>query len=292
MALLASEAIWASVMSFTIETATLAGRLKEPDLLILDGTTNVLPHGLQPCRAEFERGHIPGAQFVDIDGDWSDPDHAGGLHFMLPPSEHFAAAVRRLGIAPDTFVVCYATGNHWWASRLWWTLRVFGHNNVAVLDGGFQRWTAEGRPVETGPGRSRTEGQFEARFRPELVASRQDVLAAIGDGGVCTVNALRPEQHRGDVASASGRSGHIAGSINIPALRLVDEDNRFRPAAELRRLLAEPLSKPRVITYCGGGVAASSPTLLLTMLGHPDVRLYDASLAEWACDESLPMALG
>jgi len=211
---------------------------------------------------------------------------------MLPPPEHFAAEARRLGIAPETYVVCYATGNHWWASRLWWTLRVFGHDNVAFLNGGFQRWMAEGRPVESGPGRSRIETQFEARFRPELVASKEAVLAAIGDGAVCTVNALRPQQYRGDVASSAGRSGRIAGSVNIPALHLVDDDNRFRPAAELRNLLAEPLSKPRVITYCGGGIAASSPTLVLTMLGHPDVRLYDASLAEWACDESLPMALG
>ncbi len=279
-------------MSFIIDTTSLLERLHERDLVILDGTTHVLPDGLRAGRAEFEQCHIPGAQFVDIDADWSDPDQAPGLHFMLPPPERFAEAVGRLGIGSGSFVVCYATSNHWWATRLWWMLRVFGHDKAAVLDGGFPQWVAEARAVESGPGRSRSPARFTPRFRPELVASKEDVLAAVGDGAVCTVNALRPEQHRGEEMPSVGRPGHITGSINVPALHLVGADNRFKPPDELRRVLAEPLSKPRVITYCGGGVAASSPTLLLTMLDHPDVRLYDGSLAEWACDESLPMVLG
>lgn len=279
-------------MSIVIDTASLAERLNDSDLVVLDGTTHILADGVRPGRTEFEQRHIPGAQFVDIEADWSDPDRACGLSFMLPSPERFAEAAGRLGITKDTFVVCYSAGNHWWASRLWWTLRVFGHDRAAVLDGGLQRWLADSRPVEPGRGWSRPPTPFTSRFRPELVASKHDVLAAIGDSACCTLNALRPEQHRGEVASSTGRPGHITGSINVPALHLVDADNRFKTREELRRLLAEPLSKPRIITYCGGGVAASSPTLLLTMLGHPDVRLYDGSLADWAHDEALPMASG
>ncbi len=279
-------------MSIVIDAAALADRLEDPNLVLLDGTTEITATGPRPCRAAFEQARIPGAQFVDIDREWSDPAQAPGLNFSLPRAEHFSAAAGRLGIGPDTFVVCYATGNHWWASRLWWTLRAFGHDNAAVLDGGFQRWTAEHRPIETGPGRPRSSRPFAARFRPELVATKQDVLAAIGDGAVCTVNALPPEQHRGEATPSTGRPGHITGSVNVPAARLVGADNRFKPLDELRDLLAEPLSRPRVITYCGGGISASSPTLLLTLLGHADVRLYDASLAEWAGDASLPMEIG
>ncbi len=280
-----------------VETDWLAGRLGDPGIVLLDGTTHLMPPPPTPYnvvsgRADFEAGHIPGAQFVDIDAELSDPAQAPGLHFMLPSPEHFAAAMARLGIGNDTFVVCYATANHWWATRLWWTLRVFGHDNAAVLNGGFQKWQAEGRAVESGAGRARKPATFESRFRPELVADKDDVLAAIGAGDVCTLNALRPEQHAGTGGTVYGRLGHIAGSINLPAVNVVDADNVFKPAAELRRMFAAPLAKPKIITYCGGGIAATSATLVLTMLGHPDVRVYDASMSEWAQDPTLPMKQG
>ena len=150
---------------------------------------------------------------ADIDGDLSDPDHK--LHFMLPGPERFAEGMARLGIGDDTKVVCYATAFHWWATRFWWMLRVFGHDNAVVLDGGFQRWQAEGRPVETGPAAPRPRAVFTSRFHPEMVADRQDVLTAIGAGDACVVNALRPEQHAGAGATNYGRPGHITGSISV-----------------------------------------------------------------------------
>lgn len=282
---------------FIVETAWLADHLTDPGVVVLDGTTHLMPpppvpYNVVSGRADFERGHIPGAQFVDIDVDLSDPDQAPGLHFMLPSAERFAAAMGRLGISNETTVVCYATANHWWATRLWWTLRVFGHDRAAVLNGGFQRWQAEGRPIEAGPGRARTATTFRARFRPELVADKNDVLAAIGEGEICTLNALRPEQHAGTGGTVYGRLGHIKGSINVPAVNVVDADNLFRPASELHRMFEQPLAKPRVITYCGGGIAATSATLVLTMFGHRDVRVYDASMSEWAPDPTLPMEAG
>jgi len=282
---------------FLVETDWLAERLGAPGVVVLDGTTHLMPPPPMPYnvvsgRADFETGHIPGAQFVDIDTELSDPDQAAGLHFMLPSAAQFAAAMGRHGIGNDSFVVCYAAANHWWATRLWWTLRVFGHDNAAVLNGGFQKWKAEGRTIETGAGRPRKPAAFTPRFRPELVADKHDVLAAIGADDVCTLNALRPEQHAGTGGTVYGRLGHIAGSINVPAVNVVDANNVFRPLDELRRQFAEPLAKPKVITYCGGGIAATSTTLVLTMLGHPDVRVYDASMSEWAPDDSLPMESG
>lgn len=282
---------------YLVDNAWLAEHLGDPGVMLLDGTTHLMPPPPRPYnvvsgRADFEAGHIPGAQFVDIDAELSDPGQAEGLHFMLPSADRFAAAMARLGIGNDTFVVCYATANHWWATRLWWTLRAFGHDRAAVLNGGFQKWKAEGRPLATGPAPARPRSVFTARFRPELVADKHDVLAAIGAGDVCTLNALRPEQHAGTGGTVYGRLGHITGSINVPAVDVVDADNLFKPAAELRRLFAAPLGTPKVITYCGGGIAATSATLVLTMLGHPDVRVYDASMSEWAPDASLPMESG
>jgi thiosulfate/3-mercaptopyruvate sulfurtransferase len=118
------------------------------------------------------------------------------------------------------------------------------------------------------------------------------VLSAVRGGEACVVNALRSEQHRGTGGISYGRLGHIAGSVNVPAVSLVDAENRFKPVHELQRLLVATLEQPRVITYCGGGIAATSVAMLLMMLGHRDVRLYDGSLSEWAADPDLPMAVG
>jgi thiosulfate/3-mercaptopyruvate sulfurtransferase len=251
---------------------------------------NNLLYDVKPGYEDFEKAHIPGAGFVDIEHELSEP-HAD-LHFMLPSEECFAQAMSRLGVGDDTLVVTYSTANHWWATRLWWMLRVFGHEHAAVLNGGFQKWQREGRSTETGKARPRARGQFNAQLRPGYVADKQEVLAAIGDASICTVNALRPEQHAGTGGTTYGRPGHIAGSINIAAVHNVDAGNCFKTAAELRALFAPALAKPAVITYCGGGIAATSTALVLTMLGHPHVQVYDASLTEWAADPALPMQTG
>jgi len=279
-----------------VSTDWLAARLDDPGTRIVDCTTHLAPfadlshYEVVSGRGDFERAHIPGASFLDIEHEASQPHPR--LHFTLPPAEAFAAAMARLGIGDDTLVVSYSTANHWWATRLWWMLRVFGHERAAVLDGGLQRWEREGRPVERGPARPRPPAPFTPRFRPELVATRQDVLAAIEDAGVCTVNALRPEQHAGRGGVHYGRPGHITGSVNIPAVAHVDAANVLRSPAELRALFQPALAAPRVITYCGGGIAATSVALVLAMLGKDAVQVYDASLTEWASDPTLPMQTG
>jgi len=281
---------------YLVGTQWRAEHLADPQVRVLDGTTHLPPlpdlslYDVVSGRADFEKGHIPGAGFVDIEHELSTPHPR--LHFMLPTAEAFAAAMGRLGIGNDTHVVTYATGNHWWATRLWWMLRVFGHDRVSVLDGGFQKWQSEGRPLETGAPRAQAPRAFTARMRPEMVATREDILAAVGRGETCTVNALRPEQHAGTGGVHYGRRGHITGSVNIPALHHIRPDNTFRDADELRALFAPALAAPEVLTYCGGGIAATSVALVLAMLGHERVKVYDNSLTEWAADPALPMETG
>jgi thiosulfate/3-mercaptopyruvate sulfurtransferase len=280
---------------YLVETEWLAQHLD--DVVVLDCTTHLIPdpkitYVVKPGREDFERGHIPGAQFCDVSRDVSDTTQK--LNFMRPTPEEFAAAMRRFGISNGSRVITYSTANAWWATRVWWLLREFGHDNAAVLNGGWQKWTAENRAVETGPGRSRSPGDFVVREVRNLMVGKTEVKAAVGDAGVCTLNALLPAQHTGSGGNSYGRPGRIAGSVNVPAAHLLDPaSNMFLPADELRRRLAAvgALDRP-VIAYCGGGIAASADAMILTMLGHKDVRIYDASLSEWAKDASLPMETG
>jgi thiosulfate/3-mercaptopyruvate sulfurtransferase len=282
---------------FLIDTETLHSRLGDPGLCVLDCTTHLLPdpkitYQVVPGRADFEQGHIPGAQFVDLQADLSDNGHR--FRFMAPAAEAFAAAMSRFGVGEGVRVVLYSTANPWWATRVWWLLRVFGFDDAAVLDGGFQKWRREGRPVETGPARPRPPGRFVVREQRPLMVGKEEVLRAIGDPGVCTLNALLPEQHAGTGGTSYGRPGRIKGSRNLPAAHLLDRaSNTFLPAEELRRRFAAVGALDRaVITYCGGGIAASADAFALTLLGHEHVKLYDASLSEWASDPNLPMETG
>ena len=282
---------------FLIETDALERRLGDPGLRILDCTTHLIPdpkitYQVVPGRADFEKGHIPGAQFVDLQGDLSDKSHR--FRFMTPSAEAFAAAMSRFGVGEGTQIVLYSTANPWWATRVWWLLRIFGFDDAAVLNGGWQKWSREGRPVETGPAKPRPPGHFAVREQRPLMVGKEEVLQAVGDTDVCTINALLPEQHAGIGGNSYGRPGRIKGSVNLPAAHLIDpRTNEFLPAAELRqRFDALGAFDKRVITYCGGGIAASADALALVMLGHPEVKLYDASLGEWAVDPNLPMETG
>jgi thiosulfate/3-mercaptopyruvate sulfurtransferase len=282
---------------FLIDTETLERQLGEPDLRVFDCTTNLIPdpkttYQAVPARADFENGHIPGAQFIDLQADLSDGSQR--LRFMLPSAEAFAASMSRFGVGGGSRVVLYSTANPWWATRVWWLLRVFGFDNASVLNGGWQKWAREGRPVETEPAKPRPQGHFVVRELRPLMVGKDEVLRSIGDDSVCTLNALAPEQHAGSGGNTYGRLGRIKGSVNLPAAHLLNPaTNEFLPPAELRRRFeAVGAFDKEVITYCGGGIAASADALALVMLGHPNVRLYDASMSEWANDPSLPMETG
>ncbi|HVZ07810.1 sulfurtransferase [Rhodopila sp.] len=282
---------------FLVETDWLAGHLRDPKVVVLDCTTHLIPdpritYTVKPGREDFEKGHIAGAQFCDVSRDVSDTTRK--FNFMRQAPEDFAAAMRRFGIGNDTRVITYSTANVWWATRVWWLLREFGHDNAAVLNGGYQKWVRENRPIETGPGQPRAAGSFTVTRVRDLMVDKDAVKAAIGDSGICTLNALLESQHKGSGGNSYGRPGHIAGSVNVPAASLIDPDtNTFLPPEALRQRLGAvgALDRP-VIAYCGGGIAASADALVLTMLGHTNVKIYDASLSEWAKDPSLPMETG
>jgi thiosulfate/3-mercaptopyruvate sulfurtransferase len=283
---------------FLIDTATLNARRTDPDLRIFDCTVHLIPnkdvgYTVKPGREDFEKGHIPGAQFLDLQGDLSAPHPT--LRFMLPSADAFAAAIGRYGVGDNSRVVLYSTTTPQWASRIWWMLRNYGFDNAAVLDGGFKKWAAEGKPIETGPTKAKPAATFTVRQDRKLMVGKEAVLAAIGDGAICTINALSHVQHTGTGGTVYGRVGRIAKTVNVPAAGLLDPaTGAYLPAATLREKFAVvgAFDRPQVITYCGGGIAASSDALVLTMLGHPDVRLYDASMSEWSNDADLPMETG
>jgi thiosulfate/3-mercaptopyruvate sulfurtransferase len=191
-------------------------------------------------------------------------------------------------------VILYDRFVNMWAARVWWMLRAFGFDDASVLNGGFKKWTREGRPVAADDGAT-PRRTFTARPRPDLIADKSGVLAALDDERACVLNALTDEQHRGTGGTTYARPGRIAGSANVPARELVDpETHAYLPLDVLRAKFAATgaLDAKRVVTYCGAGIAASSDAFVLTLLGRPDVAVYDASLSEWAADPSLPMETG
>ena len=280
-----------------VSTEWLDAHLSDPAVFVFDCTSlSVRKDGAayrnEATSAVFAAGHIPGAQYIDVQKDLSDNTHH--CRFMLPRAEDFAASMERLGVHPNARVVLYSTEDPWWATRVWWLLRFFGFDYAAVLDGGFLKWKREGRRIETGFGHPRPKGAFIPRQRMELFADRRIVAAAIGDPAVCTISARAPSHFAGRDGNDYGRPGRIAGSRNVPAAALFDsESGTFLPSDRLRAKFAHlALEGKRVIVYCGQGVAASADAFVLTMLGHPDVLLYDASLSEWAAAADLPMEVG
>ncbi|MFV0308706.1 MAG: sulfurtransferase [Desertimonas sp.] len=276
-----------------VSTDWLAAELGEPDLRILDCSVVLTPQPsggfvMESGRAAWTDAHIPGSAFADLSDDLADPDSS--LRFTLPSVERFAAAMETLGVGDGHRVVLYDSRLNMWAARMWWMLRAFGFDTAAVLDGGWRAWTDGGHPTSTAaPDWPPTT--FTARPRSGLFVGKDDVQAAVDDGQTCLVNALDRAQHRGETQPYA-RAGHITGSSNVPAWELVDEaTHRYRPLDELRAAFdAATGDAERVITYCGGGIAASSDAFVLHLLGHGDVAVYDNSLSEWAADPDLPMS--
>ena len=283
-----------------VETDALEAALGDPALRIVDCTTwlrpadpgDDAPYRVEPGWSDHDAGHIPGAVFLDIQGEISDSDTRH--RFMCPTAERFAQAMGRLGIGDGARVVLYSAGSIMWATRVWWMLRAFGFDGAAVLDGGFEKWKAEGRPVTTAPG-AYPATRFEARPRPGFFVDRHHVLARIGDDTSAAVNALGPEFHLGEGPSRYGRPGRVPGSVNVPAASLLDPDTRaFVPLDEARQAFEDAgvTSDRHVVAYCGGGISATVDLFLLHQLGYEDLTLYDASMGEWARDPELPIETG
>src|SRR5712675_911029 len=226
-----------------IDTATLAASLAaslgDASLRVFDCTTyldptpagSAEPYIAVPGRKTFEDGHVPGADFLDLQGEFSDT--GTHLHFMMPSVARLEAAFGRHGIGPGTRVVLYSIGTMMWATRFWWMLRSLGFYDVAVLDGGLDKWKKEGRAIETGPAKGYRPATFAAKQRSGYFVGKHDVLAASRDRNTAVVNALNPQLHRGLEPSRYGRPGRIPGSCNVSAATLLDPQTKaFVPLAD------------------------------------------------------------
>lgn len=268
-----------------ISTSQLADELGAGDLLVFDCTVNLRPsdagpYRIEPGRGDFEAGHIPGSAFLDQVAELSDP--GAELPFTALPADDLAAAFAARGVGDHSRVVLYDRAINMWATRVWWLLRSIGFDEAAVLDGGWRAWTADGREQATGPGAAHGPQDLTARPREGAIVGRAEVEAATTDGSVCLVNALSPQIHDGS-DTTYGRGGHIPSSRNVYARSLVDETHRYRPVEELREAFDRAeVGDGRIITWCGGGIAATSDAFVLTaLLGRDDVAIYDGSLTDW-----------
>jgi thiosulfate/3-mercaptopyruvate sulfurtransferase len=280
-----------------VGTEWLATNLGAPDLRVFDVTVFLYPnpegggYRVESGRERFGESHIPGAVFLDLIKELSAP--GSGLPFMMPPPEVAAEKLGAAGVGADSRVVAYSAGSVMWATRLWWMLRSLGFDRAAVLDGGFGKWRRENRPV-TREMSTYPPGRMPISPRPSLWADLSEMRRVAAEGRTCTINALSPDVYSGE-KNVYGRPGHIPGSHNVFYDTLVDSQSGiFRPLDVLRERFASTgaLASPRVITYCGGGISATMDALALTLLGHPNVAVYDGSLSEWARHAELPMALG
>ncbi len=264
--------------------------LSDPSLRILECSVDLVPGSTNPVsmRDKWAEGHIPNSDYVDLAHDLSEPQ--SDLRFTMPSEGHFAKAMESLGVGEGTKVVLYDRRFTMWATRVWWMLKAFGFDDCAVLDGGLRSWQSAGFQIDTGPAPSRPETKFKGTPRPEMVADLARMEEALGDG-TCVINALSPGNHDGS-EEHYGRPGHLPGAANVYALHLLDPVTHcYLPIAQLEALFDEITSEGQpIVTYCGGGIAATSDAFVLkALLGRDDVTVYDGSLSEWLLDPNRPL---
>jgi thiosulfate/3-mercaptopyruvate sulfurtransferase len=275
--------------AYFVTTDWLADNLKSPDLVVIDGSWYLPPEKRDPL-AEYLAGHIQGAVFFDIDAI---ADHSSGLPHMLPDPAAFSSAMRTLGIGDGMRAVVYDGAGLFSAPRVWWTLRVFGMQDVAVLEGGLLKWKAEGRPLEEGSVQ-RQSRHFTARLDHGAVASLADVRRVLEHGGQL-LDARSASRFAGEEPEPRPglRAGHIPGSKNLPWPEII-ADGRLLPLSVLADKFAaagidtaQPLT-----TTCGSGISAAILALALESLGRASVPVYDGSWTEWGGREDVPVETG
>jgi thiosulfate/3-mercaptopyruvate sulfurtransferase len=275
-----------------VSTAWLADHLDAPDIRVVDGSFK-LPGATPTAAEDYRERHIPGAVFFDIDDI---ADETNPLPHMLPPAEKFASRMRRLGIGDGHRVIVYDSAGLMSAGRVWWMLRSFGHDDVAILDGGLPKWLAEGRPVTDEPPMPR-ERHFTARLNTLLVRDKRQLAENLATGREQVLDARSRARFEGTAPEprAGLRGGHIPGSLNLPYDRLVDPATRtLLPAEQLEdRFRAAGLRRDRpVVTTCGSGVTACALAFGLHLIGWPDAAVYDGSWSEWGLPGEHPVATG
>lgn len=275
-----------------VSTDWLANHLDAPDLVVLDASWH-LPPEKRNAKAEYDREHIPGALFFDID---EIADVESGLPHMLPSAAKFSSRMRKMGIGDGSRIVVYDTKGLFSAARVWWMFRVMGKDDVAVLDGGFPKWKTEGRPIEDMPPVPRSERHFTVRANASLVRDMDDVQAILRSGTAQLVDARPAGRFEGrDPEPRPGlRLGHIPGSRNVPFSDLVRPDGTMKSTTEVAGTLAAAgldLDRP-IVASCGSGVTASIIALGLAGLDHRQTAVYDGSWAEWGRADGPPIETG
>ncbi|MGI9049604.1 MAG: sulfurtransferase [Rubrobacteraceae bacterium] len=278
-------------------TRWLAENLNDPDIRIVDIRGYVkksdLGDGFQKAeyldaREEYDEAHVPGAVYVDWTRDITDPDNP--VPAQLAPPERFASLMGSLGVGDETHVVVYDHAGGQFATRLWWALTYYGHDKVSVLDGGWNKWTVEGRPA-TDEAPNPDPATFSPRPRSRWRTEAEKVLEASRSGDALILDARDEGQYR-DRVRRGPRGGHVPGANHLHADGLFDEDGTFQPEEELARRL-EVANVPEdkdapIIAYCNGGVAATVPLFALHRLGYRNLANYDGSWNEWGQREDLP----
>ena len=276
-----------------VSTDWLAEALGRPGIVVLDATYH-LPNVPRDARAEYAREHVPGALFFDVDGI-SDPN--SDLPHMLPSAAEFARVAEALGIGDDDHVIAYDTYGLMSAARPWWMFRIFGHDKVSVLDGGLAKWKREGRPLADTASKPASGKRFTARFRADLVRSKDQVLANLRGHTEQVLDARAAARFQGTAPEPRQglRSGHIPGSRNLPFNRLLDPaDQTMLPPEKLKALFAEAGIDPAkpIVTSCGSGVTACVLALGLERIGARNVAIYDGSWSEWGQPGNTPVETG
>ena len=275
-----------------VGTEWLAAHLDEPHVRVVDSSFK-LPGITPTAREDYDRGHIPGTVFFDID-DIAEPGTS--LPHMIPSPELFARKMEGLGIGDDDRVIVYDSAGLSSAGRAWWMLRLFGHRNVALLDGGLPQWKAEGRPLETAVPNPPLR-RFTARFDPALVRDKHALLGSLATRREQVVDARAAGRFAGvaEETRPGLRRGHIPGSRNLPYDRVTDpQTHRLRDAEALSELFRDAgvaLDRP-IVTSCGSGVTACALAFALHLIGHPGAAVYDGSWSEWGLPGDTPVETG
>lgn len=276
-----------------VTAAWLKSHLGAPDVRVLDATW-FMPTERRTGRQAYDAAHIPGARFFDID-DVADSDSP--YPHMLPPPEKFASRARKLGLGDGHRIICYDQNNYFASARAWWMFRAMGHEDVAVLDGGFEAWKSAGGVVEDLPPHFTADRHFTCRPRRDLVRDLAQMKKTSETRSAQIVDARSAARFKGEVDEPRPglRRGHIPGSISVPFTDLIAADGAIKPASELQAVFTKAgvdLSKP-IVNTCGSAVTAAILALGQAIAGHDDSAVYDAAWCEWGTPESgAPVATG
>jgi thiosulfate/3-mercaptopyruvate sulfurtransferase len=267
-----------------VSAVWLKSHLSAPDVRVLDATW-FMPGSPRTGRQAYDAAHIPGSRFFDIDDI---ADETSALPHMLPPAAKFASRARKLGLGDGHRIICYDQNGYFASARAWWMFRAMGHEDVAVLDGGFEAWRAVGGAIEDLPPTWVADRHFTVRGRADLVRNLEQMRGLVSRGDAQIIDARPGPRFRGEAPEPRPglRGGHMPGAVNITPAPLLAPDGRLKPPEQLRTAFADAgieLRKP-IVNTCGSGVTAAVLALAQAVAGHDGASVYDGSWSEWGAE--------